>query len=1244
MEVLILLLLISLQTASSSRSVIAVHDPKSEMNQKCINGTSHQYLMEDLVHLSLNDTQVRICSPHIELSLNITILYTKNLSIMGYGYPIISCPDDTSAGFSFIGALNLELMNFTILNCGLRTRIDKEPMEGPSSNLKASINVQNSTNVHIADVQVMNGPGTGLSLFYNDGVIKISYCTFKGNGQDKTSGGNGVYTETYDSDHNNTDGGLTAEYLFDHCHFIENNASTGNDDIIKGFSRFDKGGGLCIYIRGNRGVFVLIVDSTFQGNEVAHYGGGIMATFHGKARDNTISVINSEFSNNTAKYGGGNYIGYLHASQETPMNCSYIFKSDTFFVNSADFGGGTSLFSTQTMSKDVNAEVYFENCTWRDNTGQYGAAIAVLPNAWNLFQKGYLPTPIFKDCTIESNVIKDRFIQQKENFYQFSKGAGAFYCSSHTIIFRKETHFLLNNGSALYLGSCLVTFDEYSVVNFFNNSGYNGGAIYQLASEMYVSNNSRVYFNHNTAYDKGGAIFQHSFDIHVFDYSKTCFIDYVDEEEDIDKRNISVEFLYNEAGTGNDVPGYGHSIFASSLLPCYSRFSLSASNISFDIFKEIGNFTFTPKNRSMDIVTAVNRSSIPVSHLSDFIPGKEIQLLYNDTDDLNQTVHTDYLVTIRNKPGATIRTNQNYSHIAADQTLSLYGKVKDRATVILSATTARQIALSFEVEIQPCPPGFIQQNLLEEKSGPCICSDDTESQYLGIKSCNLTSLRAYRTRGIWIGYETNQNESEDSLMSCFCPPGFCSSEDNLLLPSTANREELNEMVCTASRKGVLCGHCNDNSSVYMHSLQFSCKSNEYCELGWIFYILSDMLPVTIIFLVIIIFNIPFTSGAINGFIFYCQVVSMFHVSADDSIKFPSPAQTLNRVSSFIYLAHNLFPFILDELSFCLWEKATALDVLAFSYVTLVYSFTLVIVVILVISKCLSRCNFRPLRNRSGSRLHSLQGSIIHGLTAFLVLCYAQCTFTSILLLASAKIHHKGSDQNSKSVVYYNGEIIWMSSEHLPYAIPALIFLVLISIPPITLLIYPLHYKVLSALRLAESKHITFLFNPLERLKPFLDSFQSCFKDEYRFFSGLYFVYRFLIMMNMGINYLQDSFIVLEVQLIFMLILHAVCQPYKKRAHNIVDTLLFGNLALINAITMYNFYNVNSKLDYSVRVDVTTWIQTVLIFMPLFVTVIFLVKKITSLICRKTSSELVESERLSEGLIHTTRNSYGTTDS
>ena len=175
----------------------------------------------------------------------------------------------------------------------------------------------------------------------------------------------------------------------------------------------------------------------------------------------------------------------------------------------------------------------------------------------------------------------------------------------------------------------------------------------------------------------------------------------------------------------------------------------------------------------------------------------------------------------------------------------------------------------------------------------------------------------------------------------------------------------------------------------------------------------------------------------------------------------------------------------------------------------------------------------------------------------------------------------------------------MGVEHLPYAVPAIFLsLFVLILPPVLLLIYPIHFKVLSLLRIGETKVAHCFCSPLDKLKPFFDSFQSCFKDEFRFFSGLYFVYRFFIMLNLVISYLQDSFFFLEVQLIGMLLLHAVCHPYKERSHNIIDALLFGKLAAINAITYYNITLSATTQATVLSLSLTTWIQILLVILPM----------------------------------------------
>ena len=202
---------------------------------------------------------------------------------------------------------------------------------------------------------------------------------------------------------------------------------------------------------------------------------------------------------------------------------------------------------------------------------------------------------------------------------------------------------------------------------------------------------------------------------------------------------------------------------------------------------------------------------------------------------------------------------------------------------------------------------------------------------------------------------------------------------------------------------------------------------------------------------------------------------------------------------------------------------------------------------------------------------------------------------------------------------------------LPYAIPALIMaIVLVLLPPIILLIYPLHYKILSALKISELRCVNVLLRPLDKLKPLLDSFQGSFKDEYRFFSGLY---RFSILAGVTLSQFREIYSNILALLLFILLLHAVCQPYKKRAHNIIDTLLFTNLAVINGITMYNFSNVESNIKTHQTTAALGYIQSLLIGLPFLVVIICLIKKfllhMKPLCKRKTklqgNSELIEDE-------------------
>lgn len=187
------------------------------------------------------------------------------------------------------------------------------------------------------------------------------------------------------------------------------------------------------------------------------------------------------------------------------------------------------------------------------------------------------------------------------------------------------------------------------------------------------------------------------------------------------------------------------------------------------------------------------------------------------------------------------------------------------------------------------------------------------------------------------------------------------------------------------------------------------------------------------------------------------------------------------------------------------------------------------------------------------RMSTVKSSVIHGLSAFLVMVYTQCTKISFKLLDSTVIYAQGH-VHTRTVVTYQGNLQYLKPEHLPYAIPAIMcIIVVVTIPVVILTLYPSCFKVISFLKLEETKIISWMILkvPLAILKPFADSFQSCFKDNMRFFAGLYFAYRVVILIGLLVpSHLTQSYMLLELILVSILVIHAIAQPYNNRRYNI----------------------------------------------------------------------------------------------
>ncbi len=852
-------------------------------------------------------------------------------------------------------------------------------------------------------------------------------------------------------------------------------------------------------------------------------------------------------------------------------------------------------------------KITFDGCTWRENSAIQASAVYLYPHNLGSFNNaGYLPTPTFKNCHFHDNVVLDDYYMKWK-----TEGGGCFMSTAYKVRFENRITFSYNSGSALYLVSSIVSVKSGSNITFYGNRGYNGGAIalYGLAL-IHIHDNTNFSFVNNLAEARGGAIYQRNIDSLDSKSLKVCFIHYYNPFLSGDK-NITFTFNNNSVNS-NDCYSrqYGQSIFLYSIKSCIRTINLlNLTQMNrYHSKHSVVKFIFENSSRkeiSTEGTKFVMKQSINSSQKLLIIPGKVTDLPVTVNDDFDEEVCTVYQAIVRDSKGSTVSIDPGYVQVFNNSIL-LYGNPGVEGNISLSISRNTEIRISFL--LQKCPPGFILDN-----RNACICSANFQNKtYLGILRCDESAFKAKLERGYWAGYNissTDEQGSEYNLVSSLCPKRYCYASRGKMeidLPGTSSVEEMERVVCFKNRIGFLCAQCSNNYTAFYHTEDFNCMPKHLCKWGWLFYLASEILPATILFVVVIVTDIQFTAGNIQGFVLYMQIFGTLRINANRQVWLEKTTYSFLQVLKFIFNFFNLSFFDKNIFSFCLWESASSLDIIAFKYVTIIYSLSLVVITVAILnckSVGIQRCLMKIRRSKKKVNI-----SIIHGLSGFLVMCYSQCTKTTLMILTPVVIRSKEM-QWLRTVTFYNGDFPFMRGRHLLYAIPALTFLMtMILIPPLIFLVYPLCYKVLSFLGLEESKFSKILcaIFPLEKFKPFFDSFQSSFKDKHRYFSGLYFLYRLSTLATfIFCDNLTNFYTLVQIQFTLMLLAHAWVQPYKKHWHNQLDAFIFGTLSIINSITLFNFYRKSEvKL-----VELLGVFQILFAYLPLLYMIIYTVRSL-----------------------------------
>ena len=838
--------------------------------------------------------------------------------------------------------------------------------------------------------------------------------------------------------------------------------------------------------------------SSFMNNRAKDHGGSILSTIHSDITFLGKSVV--LFSNNTATDGGS-----LYAANSTTVifndNSVTMFNSNKATEN----GGGLYGMRSTVMFKGNSTLTLSGNKAFHNGGAVYSTIalnVSILEFANVTFKKNSAINGGAVCITNNSYLLfeDDARIRFFRNTAEQSGGSG--YCSMHSNLTMKGNSNVIfeNNiaryGGAVYSNENTGTIIEDNAAAIFNNNMANidGGAINIYSnSSVILKDYAIISFTTNSA-QYGGAMF--------FDASHSTLILHNH------KRNIG--FLNNAARiTGKAVyfdlnKSCNRSCLSNRIringvmngIKYYDLIATPPSKLKFyDPAICIGNnATVDCDTYLMSHVMLGQEINIPTCVLNHFDrPTDTTQFLLYQDSDPNYSMNGSNQVLLSCDAFRGISIIGNKS-LSKPHNYSINVVLHDDRN-----SGWEEIAVNLTIELTPCYPGFWQYS----GSQRCECYNASDIVFC---SGSTSTIK----RGYWFG----------SIMEkptvTFCPINYC----NFTCCETSNGyyhlSPLRDNQCRSHRIGPACGSCKDGYTLSFDSTE--CVDVDNCTAGQtVLVILLTVIYWIVMFtLVFAIMYYKVGIGYLYSITYYYSIVDILlsqimHASRGFYL-------TTNIISSF----SKITPQFLGEL--CLTTGMSGIDQKFIHYIH-----PLAVILILVFISLLAR------RSRRISTI--ISRGIIHVICLLLLISYTSIASTSLLLMRP--LNFLGID---KVYTYLSPDIEYLHGRHLAYAIVGMLCTVSIVIGlPLLLTLEPfLNHK------------INFI-----KIKPFLDQFQGCYKDNLRYFAGYYMICRLIIIVIVVVNSSNDF--VANYMLIIVCgtiaLVHGMVRPYSNEILNKFDGII-----------------------------------------------------------------------------------------
>ena len=445
--------------------------------------------------------------------------------------------------------------------------------------------------------------------------------------------------------------------------------------------------------------------------------------------------------------------------------------------------------------------------------------------------------------------------------------------------------------------------------------------------------------------------------------------------------------------------------------------------------------------------------------------------------------------------------------------------------------------------------------------------------------------------GFWLTCTSgSQVEIEDGTCATYAGEGsqyfigFCPFRHTVNNTDSVNSEMpkdpalLDDFMCGHyNRRDLLCGRCIAGYGPMGYVLNLTCAncSGVPEHYAVTLYLVMQLIPVTVFFICVTIFNINITSGPLFGYIIFSQILLIFlkqnlYIYEYIHIHVSMHLQVMFKISVAIYQIWNL-DYVLPVIPpFCVSQRLSELHIQLIRFVPVTFPILLVIIIFVLMELHARNCRVIHTLWKPFSiildKTAITNNSVIHAFASFIFLAnsYVFTTFTN--LFEDVMIH--GEDGNMyKHSLLLDPTLEWLGYHHIQFimvsSVPLFIFTLL---PSLLYIIHPTRIYEYFSRCISARKRLA--------ITAFTEALQACFKDglngtrDYRALPGLipvfpvvYFVSNEILIIGFGWSpAVASGFFAMFTGCVFFYL-----EPFKQAIGNISTGLHFVLLGILSLI-------------------------------------------------------------------------------